>query len=318
VARYRKRGLRAGIRNGLLAICVVAGVGIAAIVSQPVARDESSLCLKPQPGAGDVSTETAHHLLIIDKTDKWNGAQEARLRKLITTMRDQLGINERLSIFVFSTFPEPGFPPRFSLCNPGRASDTNLWISNPRRWEKRYMESFGRPLDDIIADLTSASEGPVSPILEILIDITNREEFYSRHIPKRVVVVSDMLQNSDMYTFFPKRILIPQSPPRPAPGTPVGGPFEPMPLTPPSVSRNDASKTGAPAPKYRIPEPRKLSPKDAENMVERKGGLQYLREFRVEVYQIRGKYPEEKLAAARQFWELIANQYGAKIEWKVL
>jgi hypothetical protein len=318
VPRNRKKGVRVGLRNGLLAICVIAGIGTVAVISQPAARDETSLCLKPQPGTSDVAAEGAHHLLVIDKTDKWNGAQEARLRKLITAMRDQLGINERLSIFVFSTTPEPGFPPRFSLCNPGRASDTNFWISNPRKWEKRYLESFGKPLDDILADLTSASEGPLSPILEILVDLTNREEFHSHRIHKRIVMVSDMLQNSDAYTFFPKRILIPQPLPRPAPGAPVGGPFEPMPLTPPGATRNDASKGGTPAPKYRTPEPRKLSPRDAENMVERKGGLQYLREFRIEVYQIRGKYPEEKLTAARQFWELIAGQYGAKIEWKVL
>ncbi len=55
-------------------------------------------------------------------------------------------------------------------------------------------------------------------------------------------------------------------------------------------------------------------------MVERKGGLPHLKEFKpIVVHQIHGgKYTEEKLLMAREFWETIATQYDAKIEWKRL
>jgi hypothetical protein len=48
-------------------------------------------------------------------------------------------------------------------------------------------------------------------------------------------------------------------------------------------------------------------------------GLPHLRDFKpIVVYQIHGKYPEEKLQMARQFWDLIATQYGARIDWRRL
>ena len=51
----------------------------------------------------------------------------------------------------------------FSLCNPGRASDTNILTNNPRRWEKKFNESFGRPLDEKIDQLTKPAQGDTSP-----------------------------------------------------------------------------------------------------------------------------------------------------------
>jgi hypothetical protein len=232
-------------------------------------------------------------------------------------MRDQLGVNERFSIFMFSDSVALGFPPVFSLCNPGRGSDTNFVTSNPRKWEKKFVAKFGKPLDDILADLTSAAEGPHSPILEILIDITNRGELTNTDISRRLVLVSDMLQNSAAHTLFPKRIPIPQAPPRPPQGGPMGGPFVPMPVSPSGANKTNPSRPAA-QPKFRLQEPRKLTAKEAENLVDRMGGLSHLNRFRIEVYQIRGKYGDDKLATARQFWDLITNQYGAKIDWKVL
>jgi hypothetical protein len=298
-----------------LALFVIMVIGGAAVYSQPTPRDEHTLCLKSEGSRAGNPSEAADYILIIDKTDKWNNAQSARLHNLIIGMKDQLGINERLSIFVFQSVAQQGFPPVFSLCNPGRGSDTTFWISNPRRWERRFQESFGKPLDDIIAELTTASASQLSPILEVLIDLTNREELSSGVVPRRIVLVSDMLQNSDVYTFFPKPVVVPNTSPTPPSPTdaPMGGPLI---LVPPN--RLLQGKTNTQTGQLRTIPPQKLTPKNIETIVEQKGGLAHLNKFRVEVYQIRGVYPETKLAAARQFWDQIANQYGTKIEWKVL
>jgi len=53
-------------------------------------------------------------------------------------------------------------------------------------------------------------------------------------------------------------------------------------------------------------------------LVERKGGLRHLRKFQIEIYQVRGGYSELLLTSAREFWDLVAGEFGAKIEWKVL
>jgi hypothetical protein len=302
-----------GWASGLGGVAIAGTLTFAYFYFQPLPRDEESLCLK-SPRSASAVTEAAQHVLLVDKTDKWPEAQGARLRRVITTMRDELGLNERLSIFVFENKVEEGFPPVFSLCNPGRASDTNILTSNPRRWERKFNESFGRPLDEQIDQLTKPAQGDNSPILEILIDITNREELNRGNIPRRIVIVSDMLQNSDAYTFFPKPVAIRVPVPTPRPPNPPGTnyPFAVPPAQP------------APPPRfrteYRTPSIKKLTPNEVGAMVERKGGLPHLKEFKpIVVHQIHGgKYTEEKLLMAREFWETIATEYGAKIEWKRL
>jgi hypothetical protein len=301
-----------GWASGFGGLAIVGTLTFAYFYFQPSPRDEASLCLK-SPRSASAVTEAAHHVLLVDKTDKWTDAQGTRLRRVITTMRDELGVNERLSIFVFENRVEEGFPPVFSLCNPGRASDTTFLTSNPRRWEKKFNDDFGKPLDEKIDQLTRPAQGDASPILEILIDITNREELNRGNIPRRIAIVSDMLQNSDAYTFFPKpvpfRVPAPTPPPAP-PGS--ASPWAVPPAQPTPLPR--------PRTEYRIPPIKKLTPKEVEAMVQRKGDLSRLKDFKpIVVHQIHGgKYTEEKLLMAREFWETIATQYGAKLEWKRL
>lgn len=307
--RKRSDSLGGWIKGGVGAI-VVAGIAAAWSYSQPLPRDEQTLCLK----TAGAELKSAHSIVVVDKTDKWSPAQGSRLRHLILSVRDQLAVNARLSIFVFSDHMERGFGPVFSLCNPGRATDTNFWISNPRRWERRFVESFGKPLDQILDDLSAATEGPVSPILEILVDLTNREELLTGGVPRQIIIVSDMLENSDAYSFFPRRMRLPLQNTHPSTNVPTGGPYVPLQIVP--------NQTGSASPKPIVsrgfPNVNKLTPTYLEAMVQKKGGLRNLVKFQLEVYQIHGVYPETKLESARKFWDLIAAQYGVRVVWKVL
>jgi hypothetical protein len=290
-------------------LAIVGTLTYAYVHFQPEPRDEETLCLRSAASASAVA-ETGHHILLVDKTDKWNDPQGSRLRSVVIGMRDQLGLNERLSLFIFENRVDEGFPPKFSRCNPGRGSDTNFFTSNPRKWEKKFNDDFGKPLDGIIAELIKPTEGDLSPILEILIDITNRDELNKGDIPRRIVIVSDMLQNSDAYTFFPKPIRVPV--PRPAPAPPAPSPYFAPPAHPTPPPRQIFENRPSPI--------KKLTPKEIEAMVERKGGLPRLKDFKpLVVHQIHGgRYPEEKLLLAREFWNSIATQYGTRIEWKRL
>jgi hypothetical protein len=305
----------------MLGITVAGGIIAATIYYQPVPRDEETLCQKLD-GHSAMAAEAAHHVIIVDKSDKWNQAQAARLRNVVVGVRDHLGVNEKMSIFVFASTVEQGFPPAFSRCNPGRGSDTTILISNPRKWEKRFVASFGEPLDRVLNELTLPTTGPSSPILEVLIDLTNRQELINPEMPRRIVLVSDMIQNSDAHSLFPSIVAQPVVPiPNRPPG--VGGPYVPVPapLVLPSAPGSTTIQPAQPAPPKPVVkrvEPRKLKGDEIVKLVEKKGGLGNLRKFRIEVYQIRGNYQEPRLASAREFWDLLASQYGAKIEWKVL
>lgn len=316
MSRGMSDATRRGLSRAVLGLSLAGAIAGVAIYSQPPARDEQSLCLVPSDNSRRGGVESAHNILIVDKTDKWNTPQATRLRNLVLRARDDLAINERLSIFVFAHKVERGFEPTFSLCNPGRGSDKTIWTSNPRRWEKKFVEKFGSPLDVILNDLTQPTEGKTSPILEVLIDVASREEIIRFDIPRRIVFVSDMLQNTDAYTFFSKPVPAPIPPvsPKPKEGG-VGGPFIPVPLPPPGTEN---LKKTTPAPRGKT-QPGRPTSKEVVAIVERQGGLQHLRKFRIEVYQITGgKYSEQRLKEARDFWDLIASEYGVKIDWKTL
>lgn len=300
IRRRRKRGSMSDLKGVALAVL---GIGIAGglIVSRellkPAPRDEDTLCLVATPGSASAESESAQRVVIVDKSDKWTDAQGQRVRSVILRIRDEMRANERLSIFVFNSAVDYGFTPVFSLCNPGRGADVNFISSNPRRWEKRFLEKFGAPLEGILADLVRAEDGEYSPILEVIADVSNRSEFVQGRGEKHLVIISDMLQNSSVFTFFPK--------PAPAAKT-----------APPSGangSTTETSRTAATPPPVRMP-----TKTEATALAMRVGGLSHLAKYKIRAYQVKGKYPEWRLRMAREFWNGVAASVGVSIDWQIL
>ncbi len=75
---------------------------------------------------------------------------------------------------------EPGFPSLISLCNPGKTASE--LIGNPRREYVKWVEKFGRPLDEAMTVLTQPAKGNQSPIVEAIGDVVSRRE---NRVPKR-------------------------------------------------------------------------------------------------------------------------------------
>ncbi len=105
-----------------------------------------------------------------------------------------------LSIYVFNDVFEPGFPALISLCNPGKTASE--FIGNPRREYVKWVEKFGRPLDDALKVLTQPGKGNQSPIVEAIGDVVARRENRVEAGDRKLLIVSDMLQNSSQYTMF--------------------------------------------------------------------------------------------------------------------
>lgn len=176
---------------------VVAAVALGGFFAAPTLlrgppRDAETLCL--ETGA------IGHTLVLVDKSDPWSPIQADRLKRLVKQLGDALPADRLLSIYVFNDVFEPGFPPLISLCNPGRT--TSELIGNPRRDYVKWVEKFGRPLDDAMTSLAQPGKGNQSPIAEALGDVLTRRENRVPAGDKAVVLVSDMLQNSPQFSFF--------------------------------------------------------------------------------------------------------------------
>jgi len=183
-----------GIFNLLLVAGVVAAVSYFALTLRPAEYDADTLCI-----AGIVPP---HRVVIIDKTDLYSTQQAGAIERIILTQRDTLTVGERLSLFELDETGRLDDTNQFSLCNPGSGDQVNPLYRNPDRIQARYEALFDAPLQQALADLVVPKDAPQSPILEALAELA-QEPSMGQTVPgRRIVLVSDMLQNSDIVSVY--------------------------------------------------------------------------------------------------------------------
>ncbi len=192
--RERKQRNQA-ILNFVLAGLAVAIIGFSFYALQPEPYDEVTLC--------EISDELPPHTaIIIDKTDEYSEQQADLIAAVIRRTRNRLEIGERFTLFELDQ--DGQFDPRgrFSLCNPGRGDQVNALFRNPVQIEERFNEKFNQPLESVLEDLVEPKEAPSSPVLEALARLGQTDAFSDRAPARRIVIISDMLQNSDVFTIY--------------------------------------------------------------------------------------------------------------------
>lgn len=167
--------------------------------------DEQTLC--PVDGADGLT------VVLIDRTDPLSAIQREDLMRHLDQLKAALPI--RTAIEVYSIGADQGDllkPEGHRLCNAGRATDVDALTGNPRLTEKRWRERFSRPLDDLFERMTQSATSPRSPIMEAIqsVAVTAFGRLPERASYRRLVIVSDMLQNSDLLSQYGKLIAFDQ------------------------------------------------------------------------------------------------------------
>ena len=183
-----------GVLNILIIIGILGTISYAALVLQPEEYDPQTLCL--------AETTPPHVGIVIDKTDLYSPEQAARIEALVLENRERLEISERLTLFELDARGELINTNELSLCNPGRGDQINPLYRNPQRVEVRYQALFEGPLQAALADLVEPKESPASPIVESLARLSVSENFDPETPSRRIVLVSDMLQNSRLFSVY--------------------------------------------------------------------------------------------------------------------
>lgn len=193
-----RRGLGDAIKGGALLVASLSVVGLAAVLSlkdQEPERDPASLCAP--------SLENGQTIVIIDKTDRWNDSQADRLeQQILWLVSEKMHTEEKLMIFAFSDQLETGFPPKVSFCKPPSGEDANDITKSRDYYNRRYKKQFADPLRAVLEDLKRADEKNCSPIMETLFDILTRREIKDHKGPTRIALVSDLAENSSLYSVY--------------------------------------------------------------------------------------------------------------------
>jgi hypothetical protein len=150
------------------------------------------------------SGPAGHVVLLVDKTDPFTRTQRLAFIDLLREIgATRVAKGELLSVFVLGESVDSAVEPVFERCNPGNAQDASKWNANPERLRRNYEDTFLKPLAGVAAHIEGERPAPVSPIMEML-QLVAINGFRRNDVrgPRRLIVVSDMLQNTAEYSHY--------------------------------------------------------------------------------------------------------------------
>ncbi len=139
--------------------------------------------------------------VLIDATDSLGDSQVKTIREELDALRDRLAIHEWVGIFVLDEENLVLPVPAVALCYPGDESSANPLYENPRMVQSRFEREFRAPIDAAVEQLANLPPSPTSPILEMIRAVALDRNFDAT-VGRRLVIVSDLLQNVSSYSHY--------------------------------------------------------------------------------------------------------------------
>jgi hypothetical protein len=181
-----------------IAVVVLALVGVTALYISVSngnrALDEDQCPAKP----------SSITVLLVDVTDPMTVAQKQDFQNELVRMRNTIPRYGKLIVTKVDSTSDKLLDPVITRCNPGTAADANDLTGDPKGLQKRYREGFEEPLDKVFEDLSQASGSDSSPIFESVQSSTLTELLTPEivELPRKLILVSDLLQNTEAISFY--------------------------------------------------------------------------------------------------------------------
>lgn len=162
----------------------------------PIERDRDTLCRSEGP-----SSITA---ILLDSTDSFGATTKQDLSNQMWDCLDESEENHEISIFTVDSIRENTLEPIIQVCNPGDPDEADPLIESEAIIRRRWNQQFRQPLEEKLDSLLTAQEAPSSPIMESVqsVSITHFQAGKRDTIPRRLIIISDLLQNSDEISFY--------------------------------------------------------------------------------------------------------------------
>lgn len=196
-AQRRKAAERfTAIRNIVIVIAVSGVLGFLywrASLSHK-ALDERTLC---------PAEPTSLTVLLVDVTDPMNLPQRQDFLNQLDRLSASIPRYGKLIITKVDPVSDRLLVPIVTRCNPGTGEDETEFSGNPKRIEKLHREQYEAPLKAAFEKVLTASGAQRSPILESIQSVALTElQRSDPTLPKRLIIASDLLQNTDAISFY--------------------------------------------------------------------------------------------------------------------
>ena len=181
------------------ALAVVAGLGGAFWWSN---NDAEANAVDPQTLCPALSGPVGMTAILLDLTDPLSPAQHSQL---MAWLEDEIARAPRGTQFTMGVVSQDraNWGATAPLCKPQDAASANSLTQNARLIDTRYRDRFLDPLKAGLESMVSASGADRSPIMESLQAlVSDSAGFVTYDGPRRIIVASDLLQHSDVLSFY--------------------------------------------------------------------------------------------------------------------
>ncbi|MGC1302459.1 MAG: hypothetical protein WA840_08795 [Caulobacteraceae bacterium] len=179
----------------VVAVAAMLVVGVAVFMSRTPPLDPDTGCIVGQ------TVPHEHTVVLIDQTDPLTGHQIAYVKALILAEYDRLNPYGELSIRGVRSDPDDAGQ-TFSRCRVRRGAEVLGVASNPEMIEAAFKRTVGDALNTYLNGLRDVPTAPHSPIMEAVDSVVDGADFGPTVKARRLVVVSDMAQNSDLVSEY--------------------------------------------------------------------------------------------------------------------
>jgi hypothetical protein len=182
-----------GCSLGIIGLLALASIGL----RDDRSFDPATLCPTDQ--------DYSRTILVVDKTDPLSSAQKHFVERYVEDLKDSLPRFAKLSIYILDEINYMAPRPEFEMCKPDTGETANELYQNPRLIRQRFERFFGEPLKEAMGRLTKVSSARRSPIFEMLQAISISKDVTRAGGSRKLIIVSDMLQNTAEYSHFLRR-----------------------------------------------------------------------------------------------------------------
>jgi hypothetical protein len=143
-------------------------------------------------------------IILIDQTDHFSPVQIVDIRNQLNKIREDIPRYGMISIYPITSVREKIPAPILSVCNPGSEEEVNRLEESGIRARRKWTNVFSDPLDNVFDKVLMPNEAKTSPIFENIQAVSIKEfgDHNRKEIPKSLVVVSDLLQHSNMLSHY--------------------------------------------------------------------------------------------------------------------
>ena len=193
----RRRGQTPNwVWGGVMATAVIIAIGGVVLVQSFKGEEvDDRLCPK-------ASGPTAGLAVLLDLTDTLQPVQYQRLRGLLD---DRIGDAKQGALIAVGAVRADATErdADFARCKPATGKKANELYQNPRMIEERYRQEFLEPFKAIVSAMLNSPAADHSPIMESLQALlVSAPGFVDASYLRRVIIVSDLIQNSEAFSFY--------------------------------------------------------------------------------------------------------------------